>query len=125
MMFVRRSLCLLFLALLAISALAAGPNTNKVEGTYMVDGTVTQLKDASPCKETLASKPFTAVILSAAPVEDATLKSEDPFSTFSDLARNGKLQAVEVVFEDAKKVRGMRVYDKAFDGALQTGVGDK
>jgi hypothetical protein len=125
MMILRKTICLLFLVSLAISAFAAAPSANKVEGTYMVDGKVTQLKYAYAVKETSDSKPFKAVLLSAAPVPDATLKSEDLFSTFSDLAREGKLQAVEVVFEDSKKIRGIRIYDKAFDGALQTGVGDK
>jgi len=124
-MFARKTFCLLFLVSLALSAFAAAPIANKVEGTYMVDGKVIQLKYAYPVKETSQGKPFKAVLLSAAPVPDSTLKSEDLFSTFSELARDGKLQAVEVVFEDAKNIRGIRVYDKAFDGALQTGVGDK
>lgn len=115
-----RRLVFVFLALiLAGSVRAADPN--KVEGSYVVDGKTAQLKYAYAVNETCDKKKCAAALFSAAPISDQDLKTEDVFSHFSSLARDSKVQALEIIFKADKTISGVRIYDKAFDGALQTG----
>jgi hypothetical protein len=115
-----RRLIFVFLALiLAGSARAADPN--KVEGSYIVDGKTAQLKYAYAVNETCNNKKCPAVLFSAAPISDQDLKTDSVFLQFTDLGRTGKVQALEVIFLADKTISSVRIYDKAFDGALQTG----
>src|SRR5262249_24877912 len=99
---------------------------DKVDGSYMVDGKTHALKYAYPVKEKIQDKPCRAILFSADPVAPENLKAgQDPFMVFSDLAREAKTQAVEVLFSDDKSIKSVRIYDKGFDGALQTGGNEK
>ena len=111
--------------LLAFCGVASAADTNKVEGSYVVDNKATQLKYAYSIKEKLAGKSYKTLLFSAAPVSADDLKAEDPFQLFSDEAGKGQVQALEVLFSDDKTIKSVRIYDKAFDGAFQTGGDEK
>lgn len=117
-MLIRRLLFLFLALILAGSVRAADPN--KVEGSYTVDGKAAQLKFAYAVNETCDKKKCPAVLFSATAISDRDLQ-EDVFLHFSDLGREGKVQALEIIFKTDKTISSVRIYDKAFDGALQTG----
>jgi hypothetical protein len=116
---------LLFLILFVGVAATLLWAADKVDGSYMVDGKTVALKYAYPVQDKVQGKPCKAILFSAAPVAPETLKGGEPFMVFSDLAQQGKTQSVEVLFKDDKTIASVRIFDKGFDGALQTGGNEK
>ncbi len=100
-------------------ALAAA-EANKVEGSYMVDGKTVALKYAYSVKYSYDKEARKAVLLSATALAPQDVATEDSFSHFSEMARDGKLSAMQVNFKADRTISGIFLYDKAFDGALQT-----
>jgi len=119
-----RRLWTLLLLLVPGIGLAADPN--QVEGSYTVDGNQTPLKFAYAFTHKKEGKPpCRAVLFSATPLSASDLKVEDPFQEFANRARKGQVQALEALFCKAKEIEMIYIYDKAFDGALQTGGMEK